>query len=121
MMSNKQLSAVIELEEKLFYRQDSTAALAELLDEEFSEIGSLNHIYNKHDLIKELEFRSEDALRTAKNFKAREISNDVIQLTYICFIRESMSSPVRSSYRSSIWRLKDGQWKLFFHQGSPYN
>lgn len=120
-MSDNQLSSVIQLEEKLFYRQDSTAALADLLDEEFSEIGSLKHIYNKQDLIKELEFHAGDSMRTAKNFKARQITSEVIQLTYICFIRDNLTSPVRSSYRSSIWRLKDGQWKLFFHQGSPFN
>lgn len=120
-MSDKQLSSVIKLEEKLFYRQDSTKALAELLDDEFSEMGSSNHIYNKQDLIKELEFQASDSMRTAKNFKARLITNEVIQLTYICFIRDNSTSPVRSSYRSSIWRLKDSQWKLFFHQGSPFN
>jgi hypothetical protein len=117
-MSKDDLSFIIQLEEKLLYKQDTHLALAEMIDDEFTEMGSLNHVYTKQDFINDLRLTPE-GMRTAKNFKARYIVPEVIHLTYISFIRDSATSPVRSDYRSSIWREKEGAWKLYFHQGTP--
>ena len=117
-MSKDDFSFIIDLEEKLLYKKESQHALANLVDEDFSELGSLNHVYTKQDFIKDLTVPTE-AMRTAKNFKARYLTPDVIQLTYISFMREGVHTPVLSDYRSSIWRQMNGQWKLCFHQGTP--
>ncbi len=89
-----------------------------LLADDFIEFGSSGCIYTKPAVIDGLQ--SELALkRGLRNFKAQTLAPDVILLTYIAMTYNDTGVENSSSLRSSIWKLIDGSWQLFFHQGTP--
>lgn len=89
-----------------------------LLADDFIEFGGSGCIYTKQAVIDGLQ--SELALkRGLRNFKAQTLAPDVILLTYIAMTYNAAGVENSSSLRSSIWKLIDGSWQLFFHQGTP--
>lgn len=57
-----------------------------------------------------------------KNVSCKSLSESHILLTYSCEVRRNTApSLLRVSWRSSIWKLHDGQWRLLHHQGTPTN
>ncbi len=89
-----------------------------LLADDFIEFGSSGCIYTKQAVIDGLQ--SELALqRGLRNVKAQTLAPDVILLTYIAMTYNDDGVESSSSLRSSIRKLVDGSWQLFFHQGTP--
>lgn len=52
------------------------------------------------------------------NFEAQKLSEDIFQTRFVTD-RENSDGLHTISLRSSIWRNKDGNWKMFYHQGTP--
>lgn len=109
---------IIQLEIQLLERVDSPTILAELIDEEFMEIGSSSSTYDKAEVERWL---SSDDVRkhSGSSFQGRFLSDTVILLTYVSTLKDAPLSENKPTMRSSIWRLIDERWKMVFHQGTP--
>ena len=105
-----------ELEEKLLQAnvRKTQERVAELLADEFVEFGSFGHRYNKAQIIESLQAES-SVRRSLSEFHVMLLAPDVALATYQ--VVQHTEPPVRS-LRSSIWILRDGHWKMVFHQGT---
>ncbi|MNN84440.1 hypothetical protein D3C81_2016020 [compost metagenome] len=48
-------------------------------------------------------------------FELHPLSETAVLATYRILNEETGGATLRSS----IWKLKDGRWQMFFHQGTP--
>ena len=112
------LNLIIKQEKQLLARTDPIEALCELLDDEFMEIGSSSQLHDKDEVIRWLS-SVDQSERTGVQFKAKQLTEDVILLTYISCIKENHSSETKQALRSSIWRRTRDRWYMVFHQGTP--
>lgn len=103
---------------QLLDKVDSLDVLAELIENEFIEIGSSALIYDKAEVIRWLA-TNDQSERTGTSFKTQFLAENIILLTYISSIKNTPLAENKKAMRSSIWRLKDGQWRMVFHQGTP--
>ncbi|MFC4401835.1 DUF4440 domain-containing protein [Gracilibacillus xinjiangensis] len=85
--------------------------LNKLLADDFFEIGSSGGIHNKKDCLEGGVVLSE---MTLHNFEIHPLSPEVVLSTY--YIVDKTRK--RNTLRSSIWKLIDGRWQLYFHQGT---
>jgi len=95
----------------------SPEKLAQLLADEFLEIGSSGRIYDKWQLLKALQHESTDRMELAE-FRARRLSPEVALTSYRAVRIEASTGRSAQSLRSSIWKLTTGRWQLIFHQGT---
>lgn len=51
---------------------------------------------------------------TLSNFEINPLSENVVLATYRVYDR----TREHHTLRSSIWKLIDGKWQMFFHQGT---
>jgi glyoxylase I family protein len=117
-MNDKIANQLIKQEQQLLDKTDSLDVLADLIDDEFIEIGSSSTIYNKTEVMRWL--ASDDpSERLGTSFKIHKFSEDVILLTYISSIKDMPGSEAKKAMRSSIWRLSNNRWQIVFHQGTP--
>lgn len=113
-MSNSQTEkTVINLEKKLLEHATriDLKELSNLLDEDFFEFGTSGNVWTRERALDVLPKEDENSIE-AWDFKARELSPSIYQVTYIT---------KRDNYnilRSSIWRLRDSRWQMVFHQGT---
>ena len=91
--------------------RESREKLDEILADDFFEIGSSGYIYDKQECLETGVVLSEMSLY---NFEIYPLASDVVLSTY--FIVDKTRN--RNTYRSSIWKLIDGRWQLYFHQGT---
>lgn len=84
--------------------------VAAFLDDEFIEFGASGRVYTKPEI---LAFLSEErSLQpTVADMKTTFIAPDIALVTYRILGK-------RESLRSSLWRKRDGQWRMVFHQGT---
>ncbi|GAA1852414.1 nuclear transport factor 2 family protein [Pseudonocardia ailaonensis] len=91
----------------------SPAALRELLDPEFHEFGASGRVW---DLGSILTFMGspDDHKEPPEIDRIRgvRLADDVVLLTYRSRRRDL------TVLRSSVWRRRDGGWRVFFHQGT---
>lgn len=103
-----------ELEEKLLEPKTRTnpAELDKLLADDFFEFGSSGNVWYKKDSV------GGDGLSvremTLSNFEIYSLSKDTVLATYL--VRDD--TRMQNTLRSSIWKLIDGKWQMFFHQGT---
>lgn len=95
----------------------SAERLDGLLDEDFVEFGASGRRFGKREVLAELPDESEVRYR-ACDLQARWLAPDLLQLTYRSE-RSSGDGSRRHALRSSLWRCRDGQWRMLFHQGTP--
>jgi len=99
----------------------SPDAVRALLADEFIEFGSSGRTYDKTSIIKALaeESTAEAALvPEVHDFAAREISSDLVLVTYRSSRHLPEGPAARTTLRSSIWKRIDGRWQMLFHQGT---
>ena len=91
--------------------------VADLLAEDYLEIGESGRRYAKSDVLEALKTEAGTDF-TIDNFTAIPFGPDTVLATYLVrkFIRKSRRES--SSRRSSLWRRSDGCWKMVFHQGT---
>ncbi|MGG2093386.1 DUF4440 domain-containing protein [Bacillus sp. S13(2024)] len=104
-----------ELEQQLLEpgTRTSPAELDKLLADDFFEFGSSGNVWYKKDAVGEegLSVRK----MTLSDFEIYPLSEDTVLVTY----RVKDETRMQNTLRSSIWKLIDGRWKMFFHQGTP--
>ena len=106
-----------ELEERLHDPKvrGSAFSTGELLDADFTEIGSSGQAHGRADTIDALV--AEAALAgppvRSENYQLKRLSETVALLTY------ETATEHRRFLRSSIWRRTNGVWRMAFHQGTP--
>ena len=91
--------------------------VAELLADDYFEIGESGKRYTKRDVLEALNNEAETEFMIDK-FAIIPFGPDTVLATYLVrkFIRKSRRES--SSRRSSLWRRSDGCWKMVFHQGT---
>ena len=109
---------IIEQEKQLLARTDPVEVLCKLIDDEFIEIGSSSQIHDKDEVVRWLS-SPDQSERTGIQFKTKQLTDDVILVTYISCIKENPSSETKQALRSSIWRRTQDRWQMVFHQGTP--
>jgi hypothetical protein len=85
------------------------------LDHDFTEIGQSGRLWTRAEIIADLRTSDQSSFATAQltDPVVRELAPQCYLLTYVLQIG------ARRSRRSSIWRNRDGQWRMLFHQGTP--
>ncbi|MCA1057724.1 DUF4440 domain-containing protein [Rossellomorea aquimaris] len=90
----------------------SKTELAQILADEFFEIGSSGRILYKNEEI------SDKGIGLVKmkldHFEIHPLSEEIVLTTYKIINEETQ----QHSLRSSIWKWVDGRWQMYFHQGT---
>ena len=89
----------------------SVEKLNELLADDFFEIGSSGFMYDKKECLETGVVLTD---MTLYNYEIYPLAEGVVLSTY--FIVDTTRN--RNTLRSSIWKLIDGRWQLYFHQGT---
>lgn len=107
------MNDIIQLEKELhsFECRKSVQRLDELLSEDYLEIGTSGKTYNKQDQLEKLP-AAEDINIMSSDFEAREIANNIVQISYQTNINDV------NSKRSSLWRKEGESWRMIFHQST---
>ena len=107
------------LEEQLLQPETRQAShkVAALLADDFIEIGSSGHIFNKQEVIKGLQSEGEIHW-TLSEFKARYLTPEIVLATYRAARQDDPAKSPIYSLRSSIWKSIEGHWQMIFHQGT---
>lgn len=116
-MNSKIADQLIKQEQQLLDKTDSLDLLADLIDDDFIEIGSSSTIYDKEEVLRWLA-NDDQSERIGTSFKVQELSEDVILLTYISSIKDTPDSDIKKAMRSSVWRFRNNHWRMIFHQGT---
>ncbi|VYU37559.1 Uncharacterised protein [Clostridium tertium] len=89
--------------------------LREFLSEDFIEFCSSGTIYryNPNDT-----FFEENVSFKIMNFTCAELTEGYALATYKVDKIYEKENTIKSSIRSSIWKLIDSKWKMIFHQGT---
>jgi hypothetical protein len=90
------------------------ARVLELLDPEFVEFGASGR---RWDVESVLEVTSGGSVSADSPVKVSRMTGvvlapDVVHLTYFA------DNQGRKAWRSSVWRLTDSGWRMYFHQGT---
>ncbi len=110
---------LIGLELKLHSKEirASRESLDLLIADDFREIGSSGLYFGKVEVLDDLP--SEDGNRIeAENFEFRRLSESIVHLTYKSKFFLKDGTLLRTSFRTSIWRLNGARWQMIFHQGT---
>lgn len=92
----------------------SSEELGRILAEDYFEIGSSGNMYTRKDCLEGGVVLTE---MTLHNYEIYPLASDVVLSTY--FINDKTRN--RNTLRSSIWKLIEGKWRLYFHQGTITN
>ncbi len=108
-----------QLEERLLQPnvRKSAQDVAELLADEFIEFGSSGRIFDKQQIIENLQNEPLTQI-TITQFNTSVLAAGVILITYRAVKYSADSGEPVYSLRSSIWKLIDDEWKIVFHQGT---
>lgn len=85
--------------------------LGQILADDFFEITSSGNMINKNDCLKNGVVLTE---MTLHHYEIHPLAEHVVLSTY--YIKDKTRN--RNTLRSSIWKLIDGRWRLYFHQGT---
>jgi len=111
---------LLALERELHRREVRASAgrLAELLDEDFHELGVSGAVWTREAIVAALKDEVFSP-RTISGFRVQRLASDLALATYRAHRAAIPERPAAESLRSSLWRLRDGRWRMAFHQGTP--
>ncbi|MGW5863353.1 nuclear transport factor 2 family protein [Streptomyces sp. NPDC055239] len=113
------VDAAIEAELRLLAPEvrASPELLGELLHPEFTEFGVSGTHWDRPSIITALsdDPGGTDSPVTTSRMRGVQLADDMVHLTF------DAESNGRRAHRSSLWRLCDGAWLLWFHQGTPFS
>lgn len=89
----------------------SREKLDEILADDFFEIGSSGYMFDKKECLETGVVLAEMKLY---NYEIYPLAHDIVLSTY--FLVDTTRN--RNTLRSSIWKLIDGRWQLYFHQAT---
>lgn len=120
-MNKNQISSYLKKLEKDLLNKNvrkNPDRLDQLLDDNFREIGSSGKVWTKRTAIEVL--NNEVFLETQiKQFEFTLLDENVALITYVVHRKMKANVPDAVSYHSSVWILRDTEWKMIFHQGTP--
>ena len=119
-MNEGTIKKIYELETSLHKKEvrNSSDKVSALIADDFIEFGKSGGVFNKQDTLKGLANESDDLQIKVSDFKAKELSQDVVLVTYFASMIDNGNLNTVSTNRSSIWMLRDGEWQMVFHQGT---
>ncbi|MCM3264865.1 nuclear transport factor 2 family protein [Streptomyces thermoviolaceus] len=90
-------------------------AVRELLDPEFVEVGASGRRWDAESILTVTSSGavSEDRPVEVSRMSGVVLAPGVVHLTYLS------DHQGRRAWRSSLWRLTEGRWRLYYHQGTP--
>jgi hypothetical protein len=93
----------------------STDRTEALLDPDFVEFGSSGRRWDRESMIMAMtrDLSLAESPVRAFNVHGVRLADNIVHVTYVT------KGPGFASRRSSLWRLTDGQSRLYFHQGTP--
>ena len=111
---------LLKLEGALHLREvrASAARLEALLDEDFHELGVSGTVWTRAAIIDALRNEAFSS-REMTDFRVKRMANNVALVTYRVHREASAERPAADSLRSSLWRCRQGRWRMAFHQGTP--
>lgn len=96
--------------------RSSVERLDQLLAHDFIEFGSDGRIYNKKQILRNLP-KSSEVKFSINNFNAKELSKNVVLVTYQV-TKKTNRQKITRSLRCSIWKKSGSRWQMVFHQGT---
>lgn len=93
--------------------------LSKLLSDDFAEYGSSGLIYDKKITLEKLP-KSKPLNYRLYDFEIFIISDQIVQ-TRFKTDRINADGTQTIALRSSLWKKNNGNWQMFFHQGTPTN
>jgi len=107
------------LEEQLLQPEvrASRERLAALLADDFVEFGGSGKVLDKRKVIAALAKEQMPAKLSLSRFAVTMLADDIGLVTYRA-TRSTGRGRSTKSLRSSIWRLREGDWQMVFHQGT---
>lgn len=102
------------------YKQHEMSAIEALVADDFHEIGSTGRFYSKPEVlaamadIQVLDYACE-------GFRVLPLDESNAIVTYVLTMKriENGKEYANRAYRSSLWRRKNGEWRIAFHQATP--
>ena len=85
------------------------------LAEEYIEFGSSGKVYNRDITISSLLQLTKNKEIYILGFMVTVLSETVLMANYFSYDRVKRTHAARTS----IWKQTNGQWKIYFHQGTP--
>jgi hypothetical protein len=110
-----------ELEETLLKpetRRD-VEALSKLLADDFHEKGASGQVYDRAEVLSALPSEPPFENYVISDFIVTELDTYVAMLNYRLETSSYGDTSPRLTLRTSMWRLADQGWQMFFHQGTP--
>ena len=110
-----------ELEESLLRPETrrNLEALSKLLAADFHELGASGQVYDRASILSALPGEAAPESYVLSEFVATELDVYVAMVNYRLEARYAGEDAPRRTVRSSMWRLADGGWQMFYHQGTP--
>ncbi len=117
-----------EIEAKKFYDletalhkkevRNSREQVSALIADDFLEFGKSGGKFDKQDILTGLEQEAIDLQIIVSDLNAKELSKDIVLVTYVASMLDEDNSTTILTNRSSVWMLRDGNWQMVFHQGT---
>ena len=114
------LKTLAALEENLWRAETryDTQFVDTVFAADFFEFGRSGKIYSRSEMMPGAQAPREfKAALPLRNFSARYLAQDLVQVTYISEV--AYGDEVQFANRSSLWSRDEDGWKLRFHQGTP--
>lgn len=115
-MSSNHDDMLLDLEQRLAQvgRKLSPEDASSLIADDFVEFGASGKVWAKSEIIAAMS-QWAPIERKVEDFTVHELCSSVFLVTY----RVSKDGQASSfSLRSSLWRKKDENWQILFHQGT---
>lgn len=111
-------SIIIELEKALIDLSMPHVKLKSLIADDFVEYGKSGHVYHQKDVFEWLDNNPKRKIH-AFDFQLKALSKNIALLTYVS--EETENHQTFQVYRSSLWKKRQDQWQIIFHQGTLKN
>jgi hypothetical protein len=120
-VTDADIATLRRLEEELWIAETrfDQAYMSEIFAPDFFEFGRSGRVWSRDQLLIKTG-SSIEARLPLEDFAIREISSDVMQITYNSHV--TYDGVVEHARRSSIWSRANTNagWQLRFHQGTPF-
>ncbi len=119
-MTKEQTEIFYNLETSLHKKEvrNSPEKVASLIADDFIEFGKSGGIFNKQDTIEGLKNENVDLEVVVSDFIVRELSPEIVLVTYTASMLDNDKITTVFTNRSSIWIFRDNRWQMTFHQGT---
>jgi hypothetical protein len=119
-MTKEQLASFYDLETSLHKKEirNSRERVSALIADDFLEFGKSGGMLTKRDVLESLTDEAVDLRVEVSDFAARELSPDVVLVTYTAAMLDGDNATAVATNRSSIWVSRGGRWQMAFHQGT---